>query len=76
MAGSGSLVSPVLRDIPDIALANPNAGASKVTLKAYSAEGKKTGEKVVDTAPCQLISQLLSELIPSTNGQIGGYILV
>ena len=61
-----------------LALFNPTLITSNVTIEVYSPEGVRTG---VTTAPVALgpgkrISKVLTELIPGTLGQMGGYIVL
>ena len=61
-----------------LAFHNPGTETAGVAVEVYSAEGTKTGElgNQLQLAPGERIARLLDELIPSTQGQIGGYIVV
>jgi len=57
-----------------LALFNPSDQPAEVTLEVYSAEGQQTGQSVVHLPPFGRISKLLVELIPTTDGQVRGWI--
>jgi hypothetical protein len=61
-----------------LALYNPGSSDSEVTIEVYSAAGTKTA---ATTTPLVLgrgkrLSKLLTQLLPATAGQVGGYILL
>ncbi len=59
-----------------VALFNPGEEPADVTVQVYSVIGTKTGEKVLTLQPGERISKLLTDgdFIPSTAGQVGGYV--
>lgn len=61
-----------------LAFHNPGTEKAVIAIEVYSAEGVKTGElgDVLQLGPGERIARLLDELIPATQGQIGGYIVV
>jgi hypothetical protein len=61
-----------------LALFNPGTETAHVTIEVFTAQGVKSGERELDLAPGHRLSRLLPEpeLMPSTNGQIGGYIIL
>jgi len=71
-----SQVANALGYFTGLAFFNPNAGACKVTISVYSADGKLTGRRVITILPGHRRSDLLAFLIESTAGQIGGHIVV
>ena len=56
-----------------LALFNPTLETADVTIEVFSAEGEKTGELELQLGPSKRISELLTELIPSTAGQLRGF---
>ncbi|MDA2929085.1 hypothetical protein MYX84_03895 [Acidobacteria bacterium AH-259-O06] len=59
-----------------LALYNPNMQTADVTIQVFSHEGQMTGEQTLQLSGGQRISQLVSELIPSTAEQVRGYIVI
>ena len=57
-----------------LALFNPSDQPAQVTLEVYSAEGQQTGQSVVQLPPLGRISKLLVQLVPTTEGQVRGWI--
>jgi hypothetical protein len=57
-----------------IALFNPGSETVQLTLKVFTAEGAESGETTVTLQPGRRLSRRVSELLPMTEGQIGGYI--
>jgi len=59
-----------------LALLNPNAQTASVTLDVYAMSGTKTGSTVLVLGPKQRFSRLLSQLLPISEGQMGGYLML
>ncbi len=59
-----------------LALYNPGEEEANVTVEVFSAEAGKTGEAQLVLAPGARLSKLLTEIVPSTGGQAGGYIRI
>ncbi len=59
-----------------IALLNTNTTMTSVTLDVYKADGTWVGVSTITLLPGQKVSRLLYEFIPTTLGQVGGYIHV
>ncbi|MBI4447239.1 MAG: hypothetical protein HY645_15210 [Acidobacteria bacterium] len=69
-------VANLLGFFTGLALYNPGTATAQVTIEVFSAGGVKTGERTLSLGAGERISQLLSELIPATSGQAGGYVIV
>ncbi len=59
-----------------VALFNPGGVTAQVTIRVFTAECVETGSAVVDLAGGTRISKLVPELVPASEGQAGGYIVV
>jgi len=59
-----------------LAFYNPADDTASVKVQVFSPEGEMTGEANLDIPSGGRMSQLLSELVPSTQNQIRGYVLV
>jgi hypothetical protein len=59
-----------------LALYNPNSVFADVTVEIYDPDGLLTGTGLFTLAPWNRTARLLNELIPSTAGQVGGYVIV
>lgn len=59
-----------------LAFYNPATDSVSITVQVFSPEGEKTGETTLNLPGGGRISQLLSELVPSTVNQIRGYVLI
>jgi hypothetical protein len=59
-----------------LAMLNPNARTASITLDVYDVSGSKTGSTVLTLGPKQRFSKLLTELLPVSAGQMGGYIIL
>ncbi|RPJ61691.1 MAG: hypothetical protein EHM23_05990 [Acidobacteria bacterium] len=61
-----------------LAFHNPGNEKAVVTIEVYSAEGTKTGEyeNGLQLGAGERVARTLDELIPGTQGQIGGYVVV
>ncbi|MFB3902616.1 MAG: PKD domain-containing protein [Acidobacteriota bacterium] len=68
-------------NIPDsfftgMALHNPQGRTAEVAIKVWTADGTEIGSGDVVLAPGTRISNLLTELVPSSAGATGGYVTV
>jgi hypothetical protein len=59
-----------------VAIINPNATATTVNLQVFTADGIEVGSASTQLQPGQKVAKLLYELVPSSAGQLGGYIRV
>jgi hypothetical protein len=59
-----------------LALYNPNPESVTITVEIYDTEGRLTGTGSFTLASENRTAKLLNELIPSTDGQVGGYAIV
>jgi hypothetical protein len=59
-----------------LAVHNPNSQSADVTLSVHSPAGIQTGQTRITMAPGSRLSKLLPELVPSTQGQLSGYLVV
>jgi hypothetical protein len=59
-----------------LALYNPNAQAADVTMQVYSPTGIKIAEGHKTMAAGTRLSKLVPELVPSSQGQVGGYVVI
>jgi hypothetical protein len=59
-----------------VALLNPNAQTASVTLDVFTESGAKTGSTVLTLGARERISKLLTELLPVSAGQMGGYYML
>ncbi|HSR52597.1 MAG TPA: penicillin acylase family protein [Acidobacteriota bacterium] len=60
-----------------LAFHNPSeADAAEIQIRVLSSQGQPTGQGSLSLAPGQRLSQTLTELIPATQGQQGGLILI
>jgi len=57
-----------------IAVFNPGSESVELTLRVFTAEGTQSGDTTVTLQPGRRLSRQVSELLPMTEGQIGGYI--
>ena len=57
-----------------IALYNPSGSPSHIRLKVFTAEGQPSGERALVLEAGQRLARTLGELVPSTAGQVKGYI--
>jgi len=57
-----------------LALFNPGSSAIDATIRVFTAEGSTSGETTVSLKPGTRVSKLLTELVPQTEGQVGGYV--
>jgi hypothetical protein len=68
-----SHVANAMNYFTGVALLNPNAQTASVTLDVYAVSGAKTGSTVLTLGPRERFSKLLTELLPESAGQMGGY---
>ena len=59
-----------------IALYNPNPADAEVTIQVFSAEGALTGEETLTLEAGTRISRLVPQFVPSSAGQLRGYIVI
>lgn len=59
-----------------LAFYNPSASAAQIQLSARTPEGELAGEHSFSLEPGCRTSQTVSDLVPASNGQVGGYILI
>lgn len=59
-----------------LAFHNPQSQQAAITIRVFTEFGRETGSKVIQLAPGARFSDLLSNLIPETEGQVRGYIVV
>ncbi len=59
-----------------IALHNPGPQTALIKIQVFSAEGVKTGETEYTLEKGKRVARQVTELMPSTIGQIGGYVLL
>ncbi|RPI21617.1 MAG: hypothetical protein EHM61_24320, partial [Acidobacteria bacterium] len=59
-----------------LALYVPGAETAAVTIEVYSADGHKTGEAQFEMPGRTRMARLLTELMPSTEGQIRGFVVI
>jgi hypothetical protein len=57
-----------------LAVLNPNSQTASITLDVYASSGTKTGSAILTLGPGQRFSRLLTDLLPASSGQMGGYI--
>ncbi len=69
-----SQVAQALGYYTGIALLNTNTTMTSVTLDVYKADGTWVGVSTITLLPSQKVSRLLYEFIPTTLGQVGGYV--
>jgi hypothetical protein len=56
-----------------IAVLNPSRQTASIALDVYTRSGSKTGSAVLTLGPGQRQSKLLTELVPISDGQMGGF---
>ncbi|HEY3129706.1 MAG TPA: fibronectin type III domain-containing protein, partial [Acidobacteriota bacterium] len=71
-----SHVANALNFFTGIALYNPGSRPANVTVEVFSDQGVMTGQTSFQLGGASRISKLLAELLPSTAGQAGGYLVV
>ena len=59
-----------------LALLNPGPLKAAVTITVYSKEGDLIGTIEIELDQGQRVSRFLREFIPSSAGQVGGYVVV
>ncbi len=59
-----------------VAIINPNPTTATVNLQVFTADGIEVGSASTQLQPGQKVAKLLYELVPSSAGQLGGYIRV
>ena len=59
-----------------MAFLNPGSSSASIQIDVYSADGELTGNTSLVLGPGERISRLLSELVPSADGQVTGSIRV
>ncbi len=59
-----------------VALFNPGNNVAQVTLEAFTAGGESAGRQNLTLEAGASLARTLTELIPSTAGQVGGYLVV
>jgi hypothetical protein len=59
-----------------LALHNPGTQAADITIEVFSSDGKKTGEGLQSMSGGARLAMLLTQLVPSTEGQMGGYVRI
>ncbi|MDA2925646.1 hypothetical protein MYX78_00165 [Acidobacteria bacterium AH-259-G07] len=59
-----------------LALLNQNPGPTEITIEIFEANGVKSGETTFTLKRNEKIARLLTELVPETDGQAGGYVKV
>lgn len=69
-------LKPSLNSFTGIALFNPNEASAQVQVEVFDRDGGLVGETTAQLAPGQRLSEVLENLIPSTEGLIRGYIIV
>jgi hypothetical protein len=57
-----------------LAVLNPGTQTASITLDVYTSSGTKTGTAALTLGPGQRFSRLLTDLLPASAGQVGGYI--
>jgi hypothetical protein len=57
-----------------LAVFNPNPQTASLVLEVYTSSGTRTGSTVLTLGPGQRFSRLLTDLLPASEGQMGGYI--
>ena len=57
-----------------LAIYNPGTVAAQVTIEVYNATGVLAGQASVPVGAGQRISRLVSQLVPATASQAGGYV--
>jgi hypothetical protein len=76
---AGFVYSHVAQDLgyfSGIAMINPNAAATTVTVQVFNQDGSSVGSTSVQLQPGQKLAKLVSELVPASAGQVGGYVSV
>ena len=71
-----SQVANGLNYFTGLAILNPNAQTASITLDVYAVSGTKTGSTVLTLGPRERASKLLSQLLPVSEGQMGGYLVL
>jgi hypothetical protein len=69
-------VANVVGFFTGLAFYNLGDQKAEITVKVYSSEGIVTGEEIFELEPGRRFSGLVPELVPSTAGQVKGYIEV
>jgi hypothetical protein len=59
-----------------LALYNPGTVNADVTIEIFSAAGVSNGKRTLSLGPGRRISQWIPQLIPATEGQVGGYVVI
>ena len=59
-----------------VALLNPNPQATSVTLDVFTETGVKAGSNTVSLGPGQRLSKLLAQMVPSSAGQMRGFVMM
>ena len=59
-----------------VALFNPGKSIAEVTLEAFTSSGKSAGKQSLTLKAGASLARTLTELIPSTAAQVGGYLVV
>jgi hypothetical protein len=59
-----------------VAVLNQNVEPAYVTVEVYTSEGAPTGSYTTTLQPGERFSKLVYELIPASQGQLGGYVRV
>ncbi len=67
---------PDLRTFTGLAFHNPGDEPAQVTVRVFMEDGVETGSTVIDLGPGQRLSRQLTELVPSSVGQVRGYIVL
>lgn len=71
-----SQVANVVNFFTGLALYNPNPDGASVSIEVFSAKGESRGKNVIQVEAGSRLSSLVPELVPSTAGQAGGYIVI
>ncbi len=59
-----------------VALFNPGKGIAQVTLEAFTASGESAGRQNLTLEAGASLARTLTELIPATAAQVGGYLVI
>jgi hypothetical protein len=71
-----SQVANVAPFFTGLAIYNPGTVAAQVTIEVYNATGALAGQATVPVGAGQRISRLVSQLVPATASQAGGYVSI
>ncbi len=74
--GIFSQVANALGLYTGLAFYNPGDSSAQITIEVFREDGVRSGIKTISLAAGRRISQLLTEYLPATTGQIKGYVKV